>query len=163
MVRRQTSRLYAQRLASIEPQLFDQTHVVAACPMFHDHAVCDPPDVDEPPRRGPRPYRYAVEERHRRTSVRPVDRDVLNDKIALGDEVVLLEGDRTEVVLDRLQDLAEAFPALRAGSVVHHVFGNQVIEHRHVVRFLSPDELLDDVPCAAFIHRVIRSDPVPAA
>ena len=61
--------------------------------------------------------------------MRAVQRDVLRDEIAVGDEVVLLGGDGTEVVVDRRQDVAQARAALRACGVVHHVLGDEVVEH----------------------------------
>jgi len=83
--------------------------------------------------------------------------DVLHDEVAVGDEVMLLERDRPEVVLDRLEDLSQALPTLPPGGVVHHVLGDEVIEHRRIVRLLSPAERFDDVPRAAFTHPVPRT------
>jgi hypothetical protein len=44
--------------------------------------------------------------------VGPVQRQVLRDEIAFTDEVVLLDGDRPEVIVDGLQDVLQALTAL---------------------------------------------------
>ena len=52
--------------------------------------------------------RDVLEQRHGRRSVGSAQSDVLHHEFAFGDEVVLFERDRAEVVVDRLQDLPEA-------------------------------------------------------
>jgi hypothetical protein len=46
---------------------------------------------------------------------------MLCHKIALAEEVVLLEGDRPEVDVDHAQDRPETLTTLRTGGGVHHV------------------------------------------
>ena len=41
------------------------------------------------------------EQRHRGRPVGAVQREVLGDEVAVADEVVLLDGDRSEIVVDR--------------------------------------------------------------
>src|SRR3989337_629794 len=84
-------------------KLFDKSHVVAACPMLDDLAVGNTPDVDEPPRRCASRRRQLLEQRHRRTPMRAVQCDVLDDQVTVSDEVMLFERDGAQIALDRLQ------------------------------------------------------------
>jgi hypothetical protein len=92
--------------------------------------------------------------------VGPVQGEVLRDEVALTDEMVLLDGDRPEVVVDDSQDALQPLAALRAGGVVHHVGSHEVIEHRAVTGLLSPEQLLDDILGAALAH---DANPKPGA
>ena len=89
------------------------------------------------------------QQRHRGGPVGAVQRHVLDDEVALADEVVLLEAGRPEVDLDGAQDRPQPLAALGAGGVVDHVGGHEVVQDRVVARPLPPEQLLDHVPGAA--------------
>jgi hypothetical protein len=78
---------------------------------------------------------------------------MLDDKVSLSDEGVLLELDRTKVDLDGAQDRLQALTPLGAGGMVDHVRGDQVVQDRFVPRLLPSEQLFDDVPWAARVPR----------
>jgi hypothetical protein len=84
-----------------------------------------------------------------------VQRDVLRDEIALTDEVVLLDGDRPEVVVDGAQDALQALAALGTGGMVHHVRGDELVERAVVTSLLSSEHLIDD-----FLRIALAHDPI---
>ena len=85
--------------------------------------------------------------------------EVLGHGVAVADEVVLFEGDRTQVVVDRAQDLRETAAALRPGRVVDHVVGDQVVEHELTARLLATEQFLDHFTCTPPTH----GDSIPPA
>jgi hypothetical protein len=120
--------------------------------VLDDHPVDDPPDVDERPRSSSACGGHVREQRHRRGSVGAVQGEVLGHGVAVADEVVLFEGDRTQVVVDGAQDLRETPAALRPGRVVDHVVGDQVVEHEIPARLLATEQFLDHLACAPTTH-----------
>ena len=72
--------------------------------------------------------------------MRPVHGDVLHNEIALRDQVVLLERDRTEVVLDGLQDLSETITTLRVTKeVLFRLADNDVVVRIEIGPVLRPE------------------------
>ncbi|MFW3168869.1 hypothetical protein [Geodermatophilus sp. CPCC 206100] len=65
---------------------------------------------------------------------------------------MLFEGDRPEVVVDGAQDPGQPAAALRTGSVVDHVHGDELVEEGVVACHLASEPLLDDRPRASFPH-----------
>src|SRR4051812_17434804 len=80
------------------------------------------------------------------------EREVLCDEGAVTDEVVLFDGERSEVVLDGAEYLSEALPSLEPRRVVHQVLRHQVLQHGRVARLLSPVHLLDHFCGGALAH-----------
>lgn len=109
--------------------LFEQSHVVAACPMFDNFPFIDSPEVDERPRDCPVRDGDVGEQRHCRSSMGAVQCYVLRDQIAVADEMMLFHDDGSEIVVDDAEDLSQTLPTLRAGRVIHHVLGHQVVEN----------------------------------
>src|SRR5215213_10882473 len=99
-------------------RLQEKAHVVTARPVLGDGAVGDPPEVDEGPRHRLTGCLGAAEQWHGRCAVGAVQGEVLGYQVALADEVVLLERDRTEVDVDGVQDVPKALATLGAGGVV---------------------------------------------
>jgi hypothetical protein len=83
----------------------------------------------------------------------PCNREVLGDEIAVADEVVLLRGQRTEVVVDDAQDEPEAVAALRSCRVVHHVVGDEIVEDGVVAVLLPSEHLLNDFLRTSLAHQ----------
>jgi hypothetical protein len=79
-------------------------------------------------------------------------REVLRHEIAFADEVVLLDLHRAEIVLDDAQDQGQTVAPLGSGGVVHHVFGDKVVEHGLVARLLTAEHLFDNVLRASRTH-----------
>ena len=84
--------------------------------------------------------------------MRPVQREVLRDKVAFADEVVLLELGRPEVDLDGAQDQPHALAALGAGGVVDHVRRDEIINVDLTAGLLTAEQFLDDGPRASVSH-----------
>ena len=76
-------------------------------------------------------------------------RHVLDHEVCLTDEVVLLELGRPEIDLDGAQNQLQTLATLRAGGVIDHVSGHQVVQDRVVARPLPSEQLLDHLSCAA--------------
>ena len=72
--------------------------------------------------------------------------EVLGHEVTVADEVVLFDGDRSQVVVDGAQDLRETAATLRARRVVHHVLGHKVVEDRSRARLLATQQLLHQLP-----------------
>lgn len=85
---------------------------------------------------------------------------VVDDELALGDEVVVLDFAFTEVVADVLQDCAQSLSTLRSGGVVDHVLGDEVVEDVVVAGALSAVELFHNR--LRICHRHIVLDAVQA-
>src|SRR4051812_21778585 len=81
-----------------------------------------------------------------------VQREVLRHEVAVPDEMVLFEGDRPEIVVDRAQDPGQPAAALRTGRVVHHVHGDELVEEAVVASLLASEHLLDDLPRTSSLH-----------
>ena len=81
-----------------------------------------------------------------------VQGEVLGHDVTVADEVVLFDGDRSEVVVDHAQDLREPAATLRAGRVVDHVLGDEVVEDEGVARLLATEQLLDHRTRAPSTH-----------
>src|SRR3954451_5602226 len=122
----------------------DHPQVVAAGPVLDEHAVGDPPDVDEVPRCGLVCDREIGQQRHRGAAVGAVQGDVLDGEVSLGDEVMLLGAGRAEVSLDRLEDLPQSLAALGAGGVVDHVGCHKFVQNSEVCSLLASEQLLHD-------------------
>jgi hypothetical protein len=84
--------------------------------------------------------------------MRPVHGQVLRDEISVADEVMLFAGDRSEVVIDDAQDEPQALAALRAGCVIDHVFGDEIVEDGVVARLLASKQFVDDSFRASLTH-----------
>ena len=82
----------------------------------------------------------------------PVQRQVLGDHVAFTDEVMLLDGNRPEVVLNGAQDPLQPLATLETGGVIHHVRGNEIIKRGVVTGLLSSIHLLDDLLRTALAH-----------
>src|SRR3954452_15549597 len=81
-----------------------------------------------------------------------VQREVLRHEVAVPDEVVLFEGDRSEVAVDGAQDRGQPAAPLRTGRVVDHVDGDEIVEIAIVACLLAPEHLLDDLPRPSSCH-----------
>lgn len=92
-----------RHVARVLARLHQQTRVVTARPVLDDDARGDAPEVDEGPRHRLAGRFSAAEQRHGRRTVGAVQGQVLRDQVAVADEVVLLERDRTEVDVDGAQ------------------------------------------------------------
>ena len=68
------------------------------------------------------------EQRHRRRSVHAVHGEVLRDQVSVGEEVVLLQVDARGRV-DGVEDLPQSLTSLGPGCMVHHVLGDEIVEH----------------------------------
>ena len=84
--------------------------------------------------------------------MRAVHGEVLGHDVTVADEVVLFEGDGSQVVIDDAQDSREAAATLRPGRVVDHVRGDEVVEDEILARLLATEQLLDDLSCAPSTH-----------
>jgi dihydrofolate reductase len=81
-----------------------------------------------------------------------VQSEVLGHDVAVADEVVLFDGDRSQVVVDDAQDPRETAATLQAGRVIDHVVGDEVVEDNTLARLLATEQLLDHLPCAPSTH-----------
>jgi len=81
-----------------------------------------------------------------------VQGEVLRDEITLAEEMVLLDGDRPEVAVNRSQDPPETLAALKPGRVIDHVGSDEFVEHRVIAVLLGPEQLSDDVFRTSFAH-----------
>ena len=81
-----------------------------------------------------------------------VQSEVLGHDVTVADEVVLFDGDRSQVVVDDAQDSRETAATLQADRVVDHVLGDEVVEDKTVARLLATEQLLDHLPCAPSTH-----------
>jgi len=68
-----------------------------------------------------------------------VQSEVLGHYVTVADEVVLFDGDRSQVVVDDVQDSRETAATLQAGRVVDHVLGDEVIEDKTLARLLATE------------------------
>ena len=84
---------------------------------------------------------------------------VLRHDVAVTDEMVLLEGDRPEIVVDGAEDPGQPAATLRTGRVVDHVLGDELVEEGVVACLLTPEHLLDDLPRASLSHAGKRPTP----
>ena len=82
----------------------------------------------------------------------PVQSEVLGHEVTVADEVVLFDGDRSQVVVDGAQDSRETAATLQAGRVIDHVLGDEVVEDEILARLLATEQLLDHIPCAPSTH-----------
>jgi hypothetical protein len=103
----------------VRADLPQKPDVISAGPVLDDHAVDNPPDVDVRPRdRTTRDF-GASKQPHARSPVAPVDRHVVDDEVAFGDEVVMIDGDLVpEILDDRSEDLFPTLSTLRTPQVV---------------------------------------------
>jgi hypothetical protein len=104
--------------------------------MLNDHSVNNTPDVNVSPRdRSTRRLRTR-EQSHGRGPVAPVDRHVVDDEVALSDDVMMIDSDLfTKIVNQCREDLSPALSALRTSQivlaaccVVHQVFGDKFVD-----------------------------------
>jgi hypothetical protein len=84
--------------------------------------------------------------------VRAVQREVLRYQVSVADKVVLLNGERPEIVVDGAKDALEPLASLRSRCMIHQILRDQVVEHRGVAGVLSSIHLLDDLFRGALIH-----------
>ena len=69
----------------------------------------------------------------------------MRDALSIRDESVILDSDVVaEVVGDRGQDLLPPLSTLRAGGMVHHVFGDEFIDDGIVTSCSSPEQFFHD-------------------
>ncbi len=60
-----------------------------------------------------------------------MQRDVLDDEITFGNQMVIFHSDIwAEVVLDDRQDLLQPIPALGASRMIHQVASDQFVKNR---------------------------------
>jgi hypothetical protein len=90
-------------------------------------------------------------------AVRAVQREVLRHQISVADQVVLLNGERAEIVLDGAKDALEALASLRSHCMIHQILRDQVVEHRWVAALLPSMHFLDDLFRGGLIHVTRRS------
>jgi hypothetical protein len=74
--------------------------------MLDDRAVRNPPDVDEVPRHGVPGRGLVGEQRHRRTYMAPVHREVHDDEVILSDDAMDRRRRVVEVVVERCEGLS---------------------------------------------------------
>jgi hypothetical protein len=118
-----------------------EADIVPAGPVLDDHAVDNPPDVNVGPRDRSTRGIGTLEQSHGRGSVAAVDRHVVDDEVAFGDDVVVIDGDLvTEIVSERREDLFPTPSALRTSQIVFTTCG--------VVHHVFRDEFLDDTVIA---------------
>jgi bifunctional DNA-binding transcriptional regulator/antitoxin component of YhaV-PrlF toxin-antitoxin module len=84
--------------------------------------------------------------------VGPVQREMLRHEVAVGDEVVLLDDDGSEVGGDRVQYEVQTLAALGPRGVVDHVLGDEIVQCGGVPRLLTSEQILDDVLGASLAH-----------
>lgn len=132
------------RSTAAGPRLAKQPNVISAGPVLDDPAIDDAPDVHVGPRhRGARRL-DASQQRHSRCSMRSMQSHVVGDELALGDEVVVLDGEVfAEVVFDDPDDLLPPLATLAGGTggIVDHVLGEKLVDGRPVP---STEQLFDD-------------------
>ena len=97
------------------------------------------------------------EQRHCGCAVRAVQREVLRHQVSVPDQVVLLNGERAEIVVDGAKDALEALASLRSRCMIHQILRDQVVEHRWVAALLPSMHLLDDLFRGGLIHVTRRS------
>lgn len=73
-----------------------------------------------------------------------VEGEVLGHEVSLADEMVLFDGDRAQVVVDRGEDGPQTVAALRSGCVVRHVFGDELVEGGVITDVQPLVQLVDD-------------------
>ena len=109
-------------------ELRQELKVVAAGPVFDDEPVDDPPEVHVPPSDRAAGRFAAGEQWHGRAAVGAVDGHVVGDELAVGQYVVVFEGDGSEIGFDHRDDRLPAGAALRIRGVVDEVDGYQVVD-----------------------------------
>ena len=129
-----------------------KTDIVSARPVLDDHPVDNPPDVHVGPRDRNTRDLGTREQSHGRGSVAAVDRHVVDDEVAFGDEVMVIDGDVfTEIIDEGCEDLFPTLSTLRTSQivcttsrVVHQVLGDKFVDDGVIARFHSTKQLFDD-------------------
>src|SRR5579864_2005338 len=76
----------------------------------------------------------------------PVDGHMVRDEVAIGNQVVMLNGSvPTKVGSYDLVDLLPTLATLRTGGVVHHVFCDQLVDSRSVACRQTTKQLLNHI------------------
>jgi hypothetical protein len=131
--------------------------------MLDDDTVDNSPDVHV----GPSDWRTCDlgpgEQGHGRSLVTTSHRHVVNDELAFGDEMVVIDSDLfTEVVLDHREDVFPTLAALRTSQIiittcgmVDQVFGNQFVDDTVVTGQPPTKQLFDDILRCAAVHPLI--------
>jgi hypothetical protein len=111
--------------------LAKHSDIVPAGPVLDDLTVGHPPNVNVGPRHVGTHRLDTRQQRHSRRPMLTADGHVVRDKIALGDEVVILDREVTaKIGPDGLDDLLPTLSTLTTGTggVIHHVFGDQLVD-----------------------------------
>ena len=143
-----------------------ETNVVSARPVLDDHAIDNPPDVHVGPRDRNTRGLGTRKQSHGRGSVAAVDRHVVDDEVALCDEVMVIDGDVfTEIIDEGCEDLFPTLSALRTSQivctssrVVHQVLGDKFVDDGVIARLHSTKQLLDDFLRFPALHARMMPD-----
>jgi len=87
----------------------------------------------------------SIEQRHSRGNMTASHRHVVCDHFPVANESMMLDCDIwTQIGSDRGQDLSPALPTLGARRVVHHVFGDQLVDDSLIACRTTAKQRFDD-------------------